>query len=726
MNDTMTPEQTQRALKAVIIGGFLAALGISLVSFTLPLVSMDARITGSWLGTGFAGFFFARMMAGPLAGIWGDRVGARVPLLAGVTVGAIAPLVYLMVPSLSALYLIQFILGIVSGLVRPVGLAILGGNAPDDTDNKWFIAQVLAFNVAIFIGPLVGGVLYWNRTMEPVLIGLALCMVIAHVVIFFGVPPRIKSHRKMVESSSDTPKGPFLGALMVAIFGRTFGLGVMITFYPVLLALKLGTYGMTISALFALPGLFTCIGLPLGPWMRNKDKGDPVVLGMLLSAAGLIVAGVSREMWHFIGAGVAMGLGSALSITEAMRLVSTMSKDQGRIFGMVHLVTGLGFVTGPIVGGLIVRFAGDVSVSFILAGLIGWFCLLSWDRYDGWDWSQYNHMGSWLLSKTVPALFLIVAMVGTVLFHIDDGKADQDNLYRYSDVAMGTVVNLTLEADSRKAADDSARKAFAYMRTVQRDLDFRAPNGSVAKINRGAGRYFVDVSKRAYALIRRATDLSELTGGTFDPTIGALTTSPLYYVLDETIAESKKDLVDYRLISFHADGKGIQLEKQGMALDLGGIAKGTIIDGTVKLLRKQGVSAGIVEAGGDFYCFGERDWTVGIRHPRAEEVYGTVTVREKGVCGSGDYQQFIKTESSGEEALRHHIINPADMEPADTSAGVTVIADSAELADGLATTLFIMGPNKGAFFVQENFPGASAMWFTPDMKVSTTNNFPKE
>lgn len=723
MNETMTPEQTQRALRAVVMGGFLAALGVALVSFTLPLVSLDARISGSWLGTGFAGFFFARLLAGPLGGLWADRSSARTPLLGGVTVGAIVPMIYLMAPSLSALYVIQFVLGIVSGLVRPVALAIVGGNVPEGSESKWFTAHVLAFNAAMFVGPLLGGLLYWNRRMEPVLIGLALCMVVAHTIIFSGVPAEIKS-RRPVAKPEELPHGPYFAALMVAIFGRTFGIGVFVAFYPVLIAIKLGVHGVTVGALYALPGLVTCLGLPLGPWMRKRGKGDPVVLGLLLSAVGLFLAGLSRELWHFAGAGIVMGVGSAFSLTESMRMASGASRDQGRVFGITHMVTGLGFVLGPLFGGLVIQLVGQAGVAFMLAGLLGWLCLLSWDRYDGWDWPKYRHLGKWLLSKTIPAVFIIICMLVVVLFHLDKAKGQQDDLYHYTDMAMGTVVNLTLEADSSKAADDAARKAIAYMRSVQADLDYRSPNGSIDRINRGAGRYYVESTKRAYNLLKRAIHFSELSGGVFDPTIGALTTSPLYYVLDESIAKSKKDLVDYRLVSF--DGNRVMLKKEGMAIDLGGIAKGTIIDGTVSLLRTLGIRAGIVEAGGDFYCFGQRSWTVGIRHPRAEQVFSSVTVREKGVCGSGDYQQFVRAGEGDDAEQRHHIIDPSDMEPAIESIGVTVIADSAELADALATTLFIMGPNKGQAFLDDAYPGVAAMWFTPDLKVSATRNFPKK
>jgi len=723
MNQMMTPQRTRKALRAVIASGFLVALGTALVSFALPLASLDMRISGSWLGTGFAGFFFARMAAGPLGGRWADKASARVPLLVGATLGMFAPLGYLIAPSLGALYLIQFILGIVSGLVRPVALAVLGGNAPDENQSKWFNAHVLVFNLAVVLGPLLGGALYWNRSMEPVLVGLALCMTLAHLIVFAGVPSSIRSRRLSIPEGKKAERASLV-ALLVALWGRTFGIGVFIAFYPVLLAIKLGMQGITVGLLFALPGLVTCLGLPIGPWVRRNRKGDPVVWGLLSSAAGMILAGFSFEVWHFAVSGLIMGIGTALSIAESMRLASGMSRQQGRVFGTTHLVTGLGFVLGPMFGGLVVQSVGDAGAAFVLAGLLGWFCLLPWDRYEGWSWNRERPVGKWLFSKTIPAVILLVAMVGSLQFFLDQGKGEEGDLFRYTDIAMGTVVNLTLETDSRKAADDASRKVFAYMRNVQADLDFRDPNGSIARINRGAGRYFVKPTKRAYDVLKRAVAFSQKTEGVFDPTIGALTSSPLYYVLDDSIAHSKKNLVDYRLVEFR-DGD-VRLAKPGMALDLGGIAKGTIIDGAVRLLRKQGIKAGIVEAGGDFYCFGERTWKIGIRHPRMEEVYAAVAVREKGVCGSGDYQQFVEIEKNGAKELRHHIINPSDMESAGESAGVTVIADSAEEADALATALFIMGPASGAAFVKETFPNAAAMWFTPDLKVSATENFPKE
>lgn len=719
-----TDKAKARSLRAVIASGFMAALGVGLVSFVLPLASMDARVSGGWLGSGFAGFFVARLLAGPLGGWWADKVSPRSPLLFATALGAMAPLLYIVNPSISSLYFIQFVLGVVAGMVRPVGLAVLGGNSDAGASSKWFRYHVLAFNIALFLGPILGGLLFWNRSVQLVLVGLALCMVFANCIIFSCVSARIRSRRRGDTPNSKAAANMSMGALLMAIFGRAFGIGVMVAFYPVLLSMRLGVSGLGAGMLFALPGLVTCVGLPLGPWMRKRTGVDPVVAGMALSGVGLVLAGVSTESWHFVGAGFVMGLGSAMSIAEAMQLASWTSADQGRVFGRTHLATGSGLVVGPLVGGLLVQWTGNLSTPFVLAGLFGWLCLLSWDRYDGWDWPQHRRFGTWLLSKAFPAMFMVAAMFATVHYH-NEKKQGSATLYRYSEMAMGTMVNLTLEADSQLAADNGARKVMTFIRTVQSDLDYRNPTGSVGQINNAAGKHYVEPSVRAYELIKRAVGFARKTGGVFDPTIGALTTSPLYYVLDETIAREKSDLVNYRFVRFDEEGRRVRLHRRGMALDLGGIAKGSIIDAAVKLLRTMNIRAGIVEAGGDFYCFGDRDWTVGIRHPRNEEVYGTVSVREKGVCGSGDYEQFVSYEDEGETTLKHHIIDPKNMEPAGESAGVTVIAESAELADALATTLFIMGSDQGRRFVERTYPDASALWFAPNLTVTATTGFPQ-
>jgi len=712
---------------AVMASGFFVALGVGLFSFVLPLMSLDEKISGAWLGSGFAGYYFARIVIGPLAGRWADHTGARIPLLSATAVGAIFPLAYFAVPSIAILYIIQCIMGIVSGLVRPVGMAVIGDNS-GDAKVRWFSVHTFLFHAAMFVGPLAGGWLYLGREVQPVLIGTVCCMGVALLILAVLFPkeavhgPRIGVSKEDC-SGCDGDYSLFL--LYTAIAGRTFGIGLVAAFYPILLSLTLGRSGLVVGMLFAIPGLAVCLGLPVaGRILGGRSHSVLAFGGLILSAAALYGIGASRELWQFALWGSVMGLGSSVSIPASMTLASRLSPRQGQGFGMAHAASGVGFMAGPLAGGLMVQYAHQLDVVFQLAAFWGLLCSLPFG-------SQLLGKKLYLGRKVTWAIGLFCALFLFVLggLHVHAHRknvADYDSAYRYTGTAMGTIVNLTLVADSRGAADEASRKVMAFMRELQKDLDFRNPRGSVGRINRSAGRNWSTPSKRAYALIRRTIWFSRETGGVFDPTIGALTTSPLYYALDESVALSKKNLVDYRKVQFDEAQRRVRLVKSGMALDLGGIAKGTIIDASVKMLRGLGIAAGIVEAGGDFYCFGDRHWKVGIRHPRKDTVFATIAVREKGVCGSGDYQQFVLLEKDGETDLRHHIINPVDMEPADKVAGVTVVADSAETADSLATALFIMGGTEGMRFVREKYPDVAAMWFKSDMSVTVTENFPSK
>ncbi|BCS87374.1 hypothetical protein PSDVSF_06160 [Pseudodesulfovibrio sediminis] len=445
---------------------------------------------------------------------------------------------------------------------------------------------------------------------------------------------------------------------------------------------------------------------------------------MLLSACGLYGLGMSASVVQYAIWGCVLGFGTAISMPSSMAVASTLDDRQGRVFGMTQLAAGAGLLLGPILGGLVVQASYEVGRILQVVAILG-ACLcipLLWSILD-----RHLHWGrGYTLVLAVSCCVLIVGVgVTPILYGGASRHFDERSVYTYTDVAMGTVVTLTLQTESRKAADDAAHKTIAFIRALQRDYDFRSTDGSVARINRAAGRTWVHPSRRTFDLLQRTVALSKKTGGVFDPTIGAATTSPLYYALDESVLKAKQNLVNYRLLKLDDATGRVMLKKTGMALDLGGIAKGAVIDAAVALLRELHIKAGIVEAGGDFYCFGHRWWTVGIRHPRTRQVYGLIRIREKGVCGSGDYQQFVMSESNGQHIKRHHVLDPISMAPATEAIGVTVVAATAEEADALATTLMIAGAEDGLFLLDKEFPGTSAVWFQPDMTVVKTANFPE-
>jgi FAD:protein FMN transferase len=151
-------------------------------------------------------------------------------------------------------------------------------------------------------------------------------------------------------------------------------------------------------------------------------------------------------------------------------------------------------------------------------------------------------------------------------------------------------------------------------------------------------------------------------------------------------------------------------------LDLGGIAKGYIVDRLHRLLDSLGCSVHLIQAGGEIRVGGSKDggkpWIIGIRHPRnADSLCGRIqTGHPISVSTSGDYERFFEKDG----ARYHHIFDPRTGKPSNTSIAVTVIADSSRQTDALTKPLFILGPGAGAALARQF--GASAIWFheTPE------------
>ena len=339
-----------RVIAAILTSGFFSTLGTGLFSFAVPLLSLDEKISGVWLGSAFAGYYLAKLLVSPVSGILVDKVGPRVPLLASALVGTVAPLAYSIQQDLTFLYLIQFFMGLVSGLIRPVGLAALGGSVHKKTLSRWFALHALVFNVALFIGPVLGAFLYIDSDIWPVLLTLSGCMGSAacSIAIFLPKKSRTQNLQRGCKNLNSSKIFEAL-SLFLAICGRTLGIGLLTAFYPVLLATTLGSRGIVLGAVFAVPAFVVCLGLPVVGWLaKERVSSMQVIVGMLISAGALFALGACREISQFVVFGSIMGLGAAISIPSSMALASGLTRDQGKVFGLAHFAVGIGFLLGPL------------------------------------------------------------------------------------------------------------------------------------------------------------------------------------------------------------------------------------------------------------------------------------------------------------------------------------------------------------------------------------------
>jgi thiamine biosynthesis lipoprotein len=153
--------------------------------------------------------------------------------------------------------------------------------------------------------------------------------------------------------------------------------------------------------------------------------------------------------------------------------------------------------------------------------------------------------------------------------------------------------------------------------------------------------------------------------------------------------------------------------RRPLLLDLGAVAKGFAIDLAAEELS--GLAGFAVNAGGDVRVHGRNaagePWRIGVRHPRQpDELISALSLREGAVCTSGDYER--RSSQGG------HILEPATKSPAGSLVSVTVLAPTAMLADALSTAAFVLGPEAGVKFLEEQ--GGEGLLITDALeRVST-------
>jgi thiamine biosynthesis lipoprotein len=264
---------------------------------------------------------------------------------------------------------------------------------------------------------------------------------------------------------------------------------------------------------------------------------------------------------------------------------------------------------------------------------------------------------------------------------------------------MGTVINLTVIAEDKTAAEQAVASTFAELERQIAIFNHRAANGPVANLNRDGE--LTNPPKELVEVLTQANAIADLTAGAFDVTIKPLVALYQKAQPDLPSANSiqiKLPLVDYRMLKFSSDL--IQFTQPGMGITLDGIAKGYILDAGTAQLRGAGFENVLVEAGGDMMASGtnesQQSWKIGVQSPRSVEsgILARFSIRNQAAATSGDYMQYFT-----EDMLNHHILHPKTGFSVRYLASATVIAPSCTQADALATALMVMKPERGLALV---------------------------
>jgi thiamine biosynthesis lipoprotein len=297
-----------------------------------------------------------------------------------------------------------------------------------------------------------------------------------------------------------------------------------------------------------------------------------------------------------------------------------------------------------------------------------------------------------------------------------------------TEFVMGTICGVNLYGSGSQKLYAAV---FSRLREIDRAMNANTGAGSgeseVGRINRAAGKEAVKVSGDLITVLERALRYAELSGGAFDPAVGPLV--KLWGIGTETerIPEAGEiraalALVNWRDILVNREAGTVLLRKPGMALDLGAIAKGYAADEAAVLIKNSGLRRGIVDLGGNILALGTRQggqpWRIGIQAPDRErgDYLGVLLVENKSVVTSGVYERYFESEGR----RYHHILSTENGYPIDNGLlAVTVIADFSIDADGLSTSVFALGYEKGRALV-ESVPGAEAVFVFADKRIRGT------
>lgn len=272
---------------------------------------------------------------------------------------------------------------------------------------------------------------------------------------------------------------------------------------------------------------------------------------------------------------------------------------------------------------------------------------------------------------------------------------------------MGSNFEITVVAENQVQGDHYINLAISEISRIERLISSWNENSQTSLINRNAGIKPISVDPELFSLIERSIKISNLTDGAFDISYasmdniwkfdGSMTEMPNEQALLESVSK-----VGFENIELDERNFTVFLRKPGMRIGFGAIGKGYAADKAKELLLQNGVTSGIINASGDLNAWGKQPdgspWMVAIVNPlNKEKVFSWLPVEDMAVVTSGNYEKFVFIEG----VKYSHIIDPRTGMPSSGISSVTILTKSAELADALATSVYVMGVDTGLNLINQ-------------------------
>mgnify|MGYP003575963992 FL=1 len=324
-----------------------------------------------------------------------------------------------------------------------------------------------------------------------------------------------------------------------------------------------------------------------------------------------------------------------------------------------------------------------------------------------------------LFSYKISLFFLIACCLST----------HSQVLRKRTTLLMGGRFDISIVDKDSLSAEKNIDEVIAEITRIEYLISDWKPTSQVSEVNQNAGIKPVKVDREVFELTKRAIKLSEITNGGFDISFAAM---DRIWKFDGSMTEMpsgdaiKKSVekVGYKNIILDSTESTIFLKLKGMKIGFGALGEGYATDKCRAMMIAKGVQGGIINGSGDMSTWGKqpngKNWKIGITNPfKPEKILVAIPLKEGAVTTSGSYEKFVVFNGK----RYSHIINPATGYPATGLCSVTVFGPNAETANGLSTSMMVLGQKEGLLLLQK-FPDYSCVLITDKGKIVKSKNFP--
>ena len=301
-----------------------------------------------------------------------------------------------------------------------------------------------------------------------------------------------------------------------------------------------------------------------------------------------------------------------------------------------------------------------------------------------------------------------LALVGLAFF-ISSCSKPESQLLQFQGKTMGTYYHIKYVLSDEQLAQKALLEkqlqveVDKQLELVNDQMSTYRPQSELSLFNKSSDSY--EVSDATIKVVKKALSLYEQSGGAFDVTVGPLVNlwgfgpdKKPYKVPSDALIERTKQKVGSQYLSIQ--GNKLIKSKPELYVDLSSIAKGYGVDSVAELLSEKGITNYLVDIGGELRVQGTKlnnqDWTLAIERPGlGQNVQRLLNIGDNAIATSGDYRNYFEFDG-----IRYsHTIDPSTGKPISHKlVSVTVIDKSSMVADGLATAITVLGPEKGFAF----------------------------